>query len=181
MVKRRLCGSDLLSRRPGSTFFTYISYNLLGSDILSLKCVYSVRLLVYYVQSTSWERDPSAVAPLEVSFFSSATRVLCGSFSPHLNQGSKDKGCCSLYRLWSPLVIFGRFEYKWPSKLVVDPPINAKKRGRRRTTTTSTAWHCHLMTSNCCTWKELHSVDYRVRRVFAGVDVFFVYFFSFRE
>lgn len=33
-----------------------------------------------------------------------------------------------------------------------------------------------LMTSNCCTGVEPHSIDERAKHVVAGVDVFFVFF-----
>lgn len=88
-------------------------------------------------------------------FFFLRNKGFVWEFPTHSEKGSKGRGCCALYRSWSPLMIFGQIEYNWPSKMVCDPTINTKKRGRRRTTTTtSTAWHCHLMTSNCCTWKE---------------------------
>ena len=57
------------------------------------------QILTNLIIRTTLERDCSSVALPEVSsiFFPAAKQIQ--QFFPHLNRGSEDGGCCSLYRL----------------------------------------------------------------------------------
>lgn len=57
----------MLSLPLGSTFFTYMFYNLLVSDILSLQSVYSVIFFFLEHVCQYWQRVPSSTALSVVS------------------------------------------------------------------------------------------------------------------